>query len=297
MKTMRNGLVGAMVLMLIASLPVSAQDSSIIVQCPTGTILHPDTDGDDMTREDGIECIHLAAGDGMVTMADDMAKTQYIFSFAKLDLPGENGAPTEASGEYPGWVMDQGMLAANAPAPTISVDEDDELFLSLTNVGMVMRPDLFDPHTVHWHGFPQASAIFDGVPDASVSVNMGASLSYYYKAQDAGTYMYHCHVEATEHMQMGMLGNLWVRPRQNKLPDGQPCWTDSSATAILTPGAGDDSQWWATEYAYNDGDASTRYDVEYPDPDRLVRPRLITTPVSNVQPLPFAAHEVIATSC
>jgi len=273
-----------MVLMLIASLPVSAQDSSIIVQCPTGTILHPDTDGNDATREDGIECIHLAAGDGMVTMADDMAKTQYIFSFAKLDLPGENGAPTEASGEYPGWVMDQGMLAANAPAPTISVDEDDELFLSLTNVGMVMRPDLFDPHTVHWHGFPQASAIFDGVPDASVSVNMGASLSYYYKAQDAGTYMYHCHVEATEHMQMGMLGNLWVRPRQNKLPDGTMLGSHTHVNPDAGPG---DDSLVGDKYAYNDGDASTRYDVEFPiqigsfDPD-------FHDASLNVQPLPFA---------
>ena len=108
------------------------------------------------------------------------------------------------------------MLAANAPAPTIAMDEDDELFLTLTNVGMTMRPDLFDPHSVHWHGFPQAAAIFDGVPDASISINMGASLTYYYKAKDAGTYMYHCHVEAAEHMQMGMLGNLYVRPRQNR---------------------------------------------------------------------------------
>ena len=110
------------------------------MQCPTETLLHPDTDMDADTREEGIECIHLVAGDGMVTMADDIGKTPYILCFARVDLPGQNGAPTELSGEYPGWVMAQGMLAANAPAPTISVDEDDELFLSLTNAGMAMRP-------------------------------------------------------------------------------------------------------------------------------------------------------------
>ena len=59
---------------------------------------------------------------------------------------------------------------------------------------MAVRPDLFDAHSVHWHGFPQAASVFDGVPDASISINMGASLTYYYKANDAGTYMYHCHV-------------------------------------------------------------------------------------------------------
>ena len=206
MNAYKSGVVAAAVLMMIASLPASAQDSNIVVQCPDATPEHPN-----------IKCIHLVAGDGMATMADDMTdpdfggagKKQYIFSFAEVPLPGVDGAPTEASGQYPGWVMDQGMLAANAPAPTISVDEDDELFLSLTNVGMAMRPDLFDPHTVHWHGFPEASSIFDGVPDSSVSINMGATLTYYYNVKDAGTYMYHCHVEATEHMQMGMLGNLF----------------------------------------------------------------------------------------
>jgi len=172
------------------------------------------------------------------------------------------------------------MLAANAPAPTIAVDEDDELFLSLTNVGMAMRPDLFDPHTVHWHGFPNASAVFDGVPDASISINMGATLTYYYNAKDAGTYMYHCHVEAAEHMQMGMLGNLYVRPRQNH------CETITDDPAI--PGsvcpAGHTAGY---TYAYNDGDGTTRYDIDYPiqvgsfDPD-------FHDASFGVQPLPFA---------
>ena len=273
MKFISRGWIAAMLPLLFVTFPASAQESSIYVQCPTSTLLHPDTDANDTTREDGIECVHLAAGDGMVTMADDAGKKQYIFSFASVALPGVDGAPT--GDLYPGWVMEQGMLAANAPAPTISVDEDDELYLTLTNVGMAMRADLFDPHTIHWHGFPQASSIFDGVPDSSISINMGASLTYYYNAKDAGTYMYHCHVEATEHMQMGMLGNLWVRPRQNRC---------SSDLAIPCPAGHLDGN----TYAYNDGDGSTRYDVEYPiqmgsfDPD-------FHDASLNVQPLPFGA--------
>jgi FtsP/CotA-like multicopper oxidase with cupredoxin domain len=271
----------------------------------------------DVLNADAIKCDHLAAGDGMVTMADTY--TQYIFSFHRLPLPGGPVdpeatvdcsvepdrsdsticAPDEASGQYPGWVMAQGMLAANAPAPTIEVDEDDELFLSLTNVGMTMRPDLFDPHTIHWHGFPQASSIFDGVPDSSISINMGATLTYYYSAKDAGTYMYHCHVEATEHMQMGMLGNLLVHPRQNKLADGDDLFVEfgnnganvskggttpaPAATLGVTHTTG-------TTYAYNDGDGTTAYDVDYPiqmgsfDPD-------FHDASLNVQPLPFAGMD------
>jgi len=171
------------------------------------------------------------------------------------------------------------MLAANAPAPTIVVDEDDELFLSLTNVGMTMRPDLFDPHTVHWHGFPQAASVFDGVPDSSIGINMGATLTYYFNAKDAGTYMYHCHVEATEHMQMGMLGSLFVRPRQNKLP------AQSLQGFAHTPW--DEATQTGNRYAYNDGDGSTRYDVEYPIQIGSFDPAFHDASL-NVQALPFA---------
>jgi FtsP/CotA-like multicopper oxidase with cupredoxin domain len=289
MKIMTRGLIATAFAMLLVPFGVSAQDSSIYVQCPEGTILHPDTDG--LPGEPGIVCDHLSAGDGMVTMADDQSKQLYIFGFSRLALPSDidtdpsNAAtPSQASGGYPGWVMDNGTLAANAPAATIAVDEDDEVFLSLTNVGMAMRPDLFDPHTVHWHGFPNASSVFDGVPDASISIAGGATLTYYYNAKDAGTYMYHCHVEATEHMQMGMLGNLFVRPRQNRCPI-----TDTTDPGFGLPGSDCPPGHTAGDtYAYNDGDGSTRYDVDVPiqigsfDPD-------FHDASFGVQPLPFAA--------
>jgi len=289
MNIRKCGVVAAAVLALVAALPASAQDSSIVVQCPQSTTLHP--------GGDGIKCDHLVAGDGMVTMADDYP--QYIFSFARLPLPGQSDpdqpllgtAPTDPD-EYATWTMQQGLLAANAPAPTIVVDEDDELFLSLTNVGMAMRPDLFDPHTIHWHGFPEASAVFDGVPDSSISINMGATLTYYYNAKDAGTYMYHCHVEATEHMQMGMLGNLFVHPRQNKLAPGASLY-DAFATnaanvanggTTAAPPANAATHVADATYAYNDGDGTTRYDVDFPVQIQTFDPDFHDASL-NVQPL------------
>ena len=281
-----RGLIAAVSAVLLVPLSASAQESNIFVQCPESTDLHP--------AGDGIKCRHLMAGDGMVTMADDANKELYIFSFA--DVP-TGGAPPVNTSEYAGFVMEQGVMAANGPAPTIEVDEDDEVFLTLTNVGMAMRPDLFDPHTIHWHGFPQAASIFDGVPDASVSVNMGASLTYYYNAKDAGTYMYHCHVEAAEHMQMGMLGSLFVRPRQNKTADGANLFdafagnAANTANGGTTPAPATDTTGAThiadTLYAYNDGDGTTAYDFGYPiqigsfDPD-------FHDASLNVQPLPFA---------
>jgi FtsP/CotA-like multicopper oxidase with cupredoxin domain len=185
-------------------------------------------------------------------------------------------------------IMDIGVMNGNIPAPLMAIDEDDEYFLTLTNVGMIMRPDLFEQHTVHFHGYPNASSFYDGVPDASVAINIGASFTYYYLAPDAGTYFWHCHITPPEHLQMGMVGQLYVRPRQNRVPVGNSLYaalqaqqTDlrtacNSNTDILCSNPlpadlgilpGQISATVATvgvKYAYNDGDGSTAYDVEYP---------------------------------
>ena len=77
---------------------------------------------------------------------------------------------------------------------------------------MIMRPDLFEQHTVHFHGYPNASSFYDGVPDASVAINIGGSFTYYYLAPDAGTYFWHCHITPPEHLQMvGYLRNRDAR--------------------------------------------------------------------------------------
>jgi len=85
----------------------------------------------------------------------------------------------------PRQIMDIGVMNGNIPAPLMAIDEDDEFFLTLTNVGMIMRPDLFEQHIVHFHGYPNASAFYDGVPDASVAINIGGSFTYYFLAPDA----------------------------------------------------------------------------------------------------------------
>lgn len=187
----------------------------------------------------------------------------------------------------PRQVMDVGVLNGNIPAPLMAIDEDDEFFLTLSNVGMIMRPDLFEQHTVHFHGYPNASSVYDGVPDASVAIDIGGSFTYYYLAPDAGTYFWHCHITPPEHLQMGMVGQVYVRPRQNRVPTGVSLYTAlqsqqgdlrtacntasdilcsnplpavntgaSQVTDVLT-GA-------PQKYAYNDGDGTTAYDVEYP---------------------------------
>jgi FtsP/CotA-like multicopper oxidase with cupredoxin domain len=190
-------------------------------------------------------------------MAD--GRLQYMFGFS------------DVTHLMPADVMSMAMFGGNFPAPTIKVKEGQKLYLTLTNVGMMARPDLFDPHTVHYHGFPNASAVFDGVPDASISINMGASLTYFYYNAEPGTFIYHCHVEATEHMQMGMLGQLYVTPIQDGTSYSDP---DGSGRVY-------------TKFAYNDGDGSTGYDVDYPIQIASFDPAFHDASLT-VQPLPFA---------
>jgi FtsP/CotA-like multicopper oxidase with cupredoxin domain len=98
------------------------------------------------------------------------------------------------------------------PAPIIVTEQDTDVQLTVTNVGLVIRPDLDDSHTVHWHGFRNPNSIFDGVPEASIAVPVGRDFTYLFRPHDAGTYMYHCHFEDVEHVQMGMTGIVLVRP-------------------------------------------------------------------------------------
>jgi len=177
-------------------------------------------------------------------------------------------------------IMDVGVLNGNIPAPLMAIDEDDEFFLTLTNVGQIMRPDLFEQHTVHFHGYPNASAFYDGVPDASAAINIGGSFTYYYLAPDAGTYFWHCHITPPEHLQMGMVGQLYVRPRQNKVAVGgnlraalvaqqsdlrKKCDGTDLLCSNPVPTVDNGAVGVANKkYAYNDGDGSTAYDVEYP---------------------------------
>ena len=296
-----------------------------------------------------VKCQEISGGDGYSTMADgnqifmfsfgplsgmDLIKNgqagtlfaadfnnyynepnQPAVTAAPNDTPDPTYDPKRANSlnggiADPGTIMEIGVLNGNIPAPLMAFDEDDEFFLTLSNVGMIMRPDLFEEHTVHFHGYPNASSYYDGVPDATWAINIGGSATYYYVAPDAGTYFWHCHITPPEHLQMGMVGQLYVRPRQNREPAGTNLYnavagSATSGTFGSLPGPGMQSdlrtacpgtgttpaagytygasgsidilcsapipladtgavQVAGAKYAYDDGDGSTRYDIDIP---------------------------------
>jgi len=168
---------------------------------------------------------------GVVTHPDTYAppdRTTYVFGFANA-----TGLADDAQFNLKN--------KAQHAAPLFWAREGVDFRVQLTNVGLAQRPDLFDEHTLHWHGFKNVIPFFDGEPSGSVSIPQGQTFTYVYVSRDPGTYMFHCHVEDTEHVHMGMTGLVFVRPKQ----DGN--------TSLYPSG----------KYVYNDGDGSTGFDREY----------------------------------
>lgn len=182
--------------------------------------------------------MRLAATDGHIrvpnTSAPEGYDELYIFGFTnQVNLPANLPKRRVA-----GYIAARYKGKARMTAPNIVANQTDELYVTLTNLGLNVRPDLDDSHTIHYHGFPNAIPLFDGVPDQTFAIPPNRDFTYFYRLRDCGTYPYHCHFEDVEHIQMGMVGTIIVRPSQG------------------------------VNYAYNDGfpdahPSSTRFDREY----------------------------------
>jgi FtsP/CotA-like multicopper oxidase with cupredoxin domain len=151
----------------------------------------------------------LAATDGHVILPNRVGdKPLYVFGFVHVP------APTESGGDI-GSLESQYKGHAQIPAPILGFKQETDIRITLTNLGFTGRPDLFDSHTIHWHGFRSPVTVMDGVPEVSIAVPDQKQFTYFYRPHDPGTYMYHCHFEDVEHVQMGMTSIVFVRPSAN----------------------------------------------------------------------------------
>lgn len=162
------------------------------------------------------------------------------------------------------WAM---QTTASIPSPIMWADQGDRLYVTLINLGMPVS-HLEDPHTIHLHGAHVATQI-DGFPETSFSVPMWMgpnetppTATYYFMPEHPGTYMYHCHVEASEHVQMGMYGALVIYPSELSLEEASikmdSCgyWRYKGEIQEQIPRYASYRQ-----FAYND--IQTYYDKEY----------------------------------
>src|SRR5207253_676297 len=170
-------------------------------------------------------------------------------------------APANDGHVDPRQIIDVGVMNGNIPAPLAAFDEDDEFFLTLTNVGMIMRPDLFEQHTVHFHGYPNASSFYDGVPDASVAINIGASFTYYYLGYQNGISEPATNPTVDLRTACSPAADILCSAT---LPAGGATANTATRAAANTLCSGASAPGLTPNYVYNDGDGSTCYDVEYP---------------------------------
>ena len=258
--------------LLLLIFAVTPSGAGVYVQCPAPVLatgaLDPVTNTWISTDGQTV-CIHLVATDGFINMADKATtdppngRLQYTFGFT--NVTGLPGWTTDA-------ILDTAALGAEFSAPTISIKQGQDVYLTLTNRSFVIRPDLFDSHSVHFHGFPNAASIFDGEPMASTAPNPGIQL--HVLLQGAGTRYLHvplpCGSERAH-------ADGHARQSLRKASPGR------RSTHRVSAGFGKSY----TKFAYNDGDGSTGYDVVFPiqitafDPD-------FHDADQNIQPLPFA---------
>ena len=193
--------------------------------------------------------LYFAGTDGWIHLPPSPPIGFYFPDDLSPDYPNVGGLNTyifgfrDITGLDASQISNQKMKAQHS-APLFWVDQyngNNEFRMQLTNLGLQMRPDLTDSHTLHWHGFRNVIPYFDGEPTGSISVPVGRNFTYIFRPRDPGTYMFHCHVEDVEHVHMGMTGLVFVRPLQN------------GNTSLYPSGL----------YAYNDGDGSTGYDREF----------------------------------
>ncbi|MDX6545679.1 MAG: hypothetical protein QOG02_1453 [Gaiellales bacterium] len=184
----------------------------------------------------------LAATDGYITMPGREDNPIYVFGFIPVS---PSLTVSQLTSTYKGH--------AQHTAPTLNLKQNDNIKITLTNLGLVQRPDLTDSHTIHWHGFDIPTPLNDGVPEVSVAVPIGQKVTYFYRPHREGTYMYHCHFEDVEHVQMGMTGIVFVRPLQD----------DNAALKNLGLARSTPNNVAYAGFAYNDGDGSTGYDRHF----------------------------------
>jgi len=106
-------------------------------------------------------------------------------------------------------ILDNVKVAACAyngsvPGPMIRVTEGDK-------VRIVLKNELPEATSIHWHGIPVPNAM-DGV----TPIQPGASFTYEFAAPPAGSFMYHSHINSDKQLGLGLYAPFIVDPKTSQ---------------------------------------------------------------------------------
>src|SRR6185312_7232215 len=138
------------------------------------------------------------------------------------------------------------------PGPLIHVAEGDDLEVNVEH-------DTTLPHTIHWHGMLQTGTWqSDGVPDTTqAAIQPGETYTYHFKAEPAGTYWYHCHVNVNEHVaERGMWGPIIIDPK-----DPKPIEKKITKDFLLMFSSWDSAYWNKPGYGGVPGDVNNFFTI------------------------------------
>ncbi len=93
-----------------------------------------------------------------------------------------------------------------APSPVIRVEQGDKVFITLENTHYL-------PHTIHLHGVDHPWKNASGKDNDGTEAHAvfpGKTHTYEMQPRHAGTMFYHCHVQTSQHLMMGLNGMFIV---------------------------------------------------------------------------------------
>lgn len=141
------------------------------------------------------------SGRTLVYEIDSVESTQDI---AGVEFPVWAFVPHGKGKSYP-----QGPV----PGPTIIADEGDVVRVVFRNLSK-------NNHTIHIHGPTFIRYDHDGTMNvAQVPVKPDQLFTYEFVASPVGTHIYHCHVNANEHMDMGLYGGIVIHGKGEEKVD------------------------------------------------------------------------------